>query len=141
MATTGVQRAAPRSRVTSIFTSTKPAARIAPATTRDESSLEVAHTSFPPGRRSRIISAWTTSKDSRMRWIYAEALYKDPSATLDDLREAVTMLEETTRIARRVMGGAHPVATGIESSLRNARSVLAASEAGEDVVSTTLPPG
>ena len=77
----------------------------------------------------------------RTRWNYARALYEDPAATLDDLREAVTMLEETTRIARRVMGGAHPVATGIELSLRNARSVLAASEAGEDVVSKTLPPG
>ena len=31
----------------------------------------------------------------RMRWIYAKALYLDPGATLDDLREAVTTLEET----------------------------------------------
>ena len=77
----------------------------------------------------------------QMRWNYATALYKDASATLDDLREAVTTLEDTERIARRVLGGAHPVAAGIELSLRNARSVLAAREAGEDMVSKTLPPG
>ena len=62
----------------------------------------------------------------RMRWIYAEALYKDSGATLDDLHEAVTTLEETTRIARRVFGGVHPLATGIERSLLLARSLLRA---------------
>ena len=33
----------------------------------------------------------------RMGLVYAEALYEDPDATLDDLRKAVTMLEETAR--------------------------------------------
>ena len=37
-----------------------------------------------------------------MRWNYARTLYKDPSATLDDLREAVTTLEDAERTARRV---------------------------------------
>ena len=37
---------------------------------------------------------------------YAQALYKDPGATLDDLREAVAELEDTERTARRVLGGA-----------------------------------
>ena len=32
-------------------------------------------------------------------------LYQDPAATLGDLREAVTTLEEIERIARRVLGG------------------------------------
>ena len=54
------------------------------------------------------------------------ALCRDDGATLDDLREAVTMLEETGRIARRVMGGAHPLARDIESTLQNAREALAA---------------
>ena len=44
----------------------------------------------------------------KMRSIYAMALYEDPGATLDDLREAVTTLEDTERTARRVLGGAHP---------------------------------
>ena len=40
------------------------------------------------------------------------------TTTLEDLREAVTTLEETQRIARRVFGGAHPLTEGIEDSLR-----------------------
>ena len=64
----------------------------------------------------------------RMRWTYAIALYKDDGATLDDLREAVTTLEETERTARRVLGGAHPVTVDIETSLREARAALRARE-------------
>jgi hypothetical protein len=59
---------------------------------------------------------------------YAKALYHDDSATLDDLREAVTMLEAIEPIARRVMGGAHPLTTDFELSLRNARAALRARE-------------
>ena len=64
----------------------------------------------------------------RMRWAYARALYRDPGATLDDLREAVTTLEDTERIARRVFGGAHPKVAKIELSLRNARATIRARE-------------
>jgi len=49
-------------------------------------------------------------------------------ATLNDFREAVTTLEDTERIARRVFGGAHPLTRGIEQNLRNARATLAACE-------------
>ena len=52
----------------------------------------------------------------------------DASATLDDLREAVTMLEETTRIARRVLGGANPITKGIEYDVPKARAALRAAE-------------
>ena len=62
----------------------------------------------------------------RMRWNYGRALYLDDGATLDNLRKAVTTLEETERIARRVLGGAHPIAVDIEGTLRNARAVLRA---------------
>jgi len=64
----------------------------------------------------------------KMRWIYAKALYRNDSATLDDLREAVATLVETERIARRVLGGAHPDVVGIEESLRRARAALRARE-------------
>ena len=64
-----------------------------------------------------------------MESIYAEALYADPAATLDDLREAVTTLEDAERIARRVFGGAHPTTAGIEKALRGARAALRAREA------------
>ena len=48
--------------------------------------------------------------------------------TLDDVREAVTTLEDTTRIARRVLGGAHPTTGWMENELRKARAVLRAHE-------------
>ena len=63
-----------------------------------------------------------------LRSNYATALYKADGATLDDLREAVTTLEEATRTARRVMGGAHPLSSAIEGDLRCARTVLRARE-------------
>jgi tetratricopeptide (TPR) repeat protein len=64
----------------------------------------------------------------RLRWCYAMVLYHYDGASLDDLREAVTTLEGAVQIARRVLGGAHPVTMGIEGSLRNARAALRARE-------------
>ena len=52
-----------------------------------------------------------------MHWNYALALYKDASATLDDLREAVATLEDTERIARRVFGGEHPLTSALGNEL------------------------
>ena len=60
----------------------------------------------------------------KMRWINAMALYKADGATLGDLREAVTTLEDSERIARRVMGGAHPLTGALEEHLRDAQVVL-----------------
>ena len=37
-------------------------------------------------------------------------------------------LEDVERTARRVLGGAHPLTTGIEGSLQNARAALGARE-------------
>ena len=64
-----------------------------------------------------------------LRGYYATALYKDAGATLDDLREAVTTLEDLERIARRVLGGAHPTTGSVENALREARAALRAREA------------
>ena len=66
-----------------------------------------------------------------MKLNFAITLYEDDDATFDDLREAVTTLEETLRTARRVLGGAHPLAMAIQASLR---TVLRARE-------TTPPAG
>ena len=63
-----------------------------------------------------------------MRANYARALYEDDGATLDNLREAVTRLEDTARIAKRVLGGAHPLTVNIEDELQEARAVLRARE-------------
>ena len=62
----------------------------------------------------------------RLRTVYAAALNNDPSATLDDVREAVATLEGTERTARRVLGGAHPLTGAMEKSLKTVRSKLAA---------------
>ena len=64
----------------------------------------------------------------KIRWSFALALCRDPDATLDDLREAVATLEDTTRIVRRVLGGAHPLLVNMENTLRESRMALAARE-------------
>ena len=65
------------------------------------------------------------------RTVYARTLYFDPTATLDDLREAVTTLEETELLARRVLGGVHPFAAEIEKYLRESRAALRDRESGD----------
>ena len=67
------------------------------------------HCIFRGGRDVRLMF--------RMRSNYAAAFCKDNGATIDELREAMTSLEETRRVARRVLGGAHPVAGEIEENL------------------------
>ena len=64
-----------------------------------------------------------------MEWYnYGRAFCWDPGATLDDVREAVKTIEETERIARRVLGGAPPLTTYIEASLQGAQAALRARE-------------
>ena len=67
----------------------------------------------------------------KMRWIYARALYQHPGATLDDVREAVTTFEDAERIARRVLGAAHPMTVGLEQALRISRAALRFRETAE----------
>jgi tetratricopeptide (TPR) repeat protein len=67
----------------------------------------------------------------KMSWIYAAMLRDDEGATIDDLREAVTTLEETARSARRVLGGAHPLTVDIEDGIPISRAALAAREGGD----------
>ena len=81
-----------------------------------------------------------------MRMNYAVTIYQNRGATLDDLHEAVTTLEETEQIARRVLGGAHPTVDLIETSLHNARVALCAREEGgvdalREAVEAMTPPG
>ena len=64
----------------------------------------------------------------RMQWNYARALYLDTSATLHDLREAVTRFVEIERTARRVFGEAHPFLGGVGYCLQEARAALRARE-------------
>ena len=61
---------------------------------------------------------------------YSVLLYTATGATLGDLREAVNTLEEIERIARRVLGGAHPDVANIEKALQDGRAALRARETG-----------
>ena len=63
-----------------------------------------------------------------MRWLYARSLFEDAVATLADLREALSTLEELEPTARRVFGGAHPLTKSIQVALRDARAALRARE-------------
>ena len=74
----------------------------------------------PHGRTTRIAE--------ERRGLDGAALYEDDGATLDELREAVTTLEDTERIARRVLGNSHPSTTMTEEFLRDARATLHARE-------------
>ena len=85
-------------------------------------------------RQKQARSQAQTRKKKHARWIYAGALYRDPGATLDDLRESVATFEEIERIARRMLGGAHPTTVSIEKALQQARKVLRARESGRKVI-------
>jgi len=54
--------------------------------------------------------------------------------TLDDLREATTTLEDADRIARRVLGGAHPTAVRIAECVEESRMLLRARETPSESV-------
>ena len=69
-----------------------------------------------------------------MRQNFAIALYKDAGATLDDIREAVTSLEEIEQTARRVLGGGHPTTEGMGRSLQEARAKLRARDGGVSAI-------
>ena len=97
---------------------------------RFEETKALLLTKIPAARRTLGESDAITLS---MRSIYANALFADPDATLDDVRAAVDTLEETERIARRVLGGASPTLVPIIGALRGARVTLAAHE--------TPPPG
>ena len=64
----------------------------------------------------------------KMRWIYAQSFYMNDSATLDDLRKAVTTLGDLAPTVRRVFGGSNPLTTEIDDDLREARAALRARE-------------
>ena len=89
----------------------------------DDECEEIANKTMPAARR---ILGDSDEDTLRLRWTYARAFLEDPSATLDDLREAVTTLEDIDPIARRVFGGAHPLTVDIEDELEEARDALCA---------------
>ena len=81
---------------------------------------------------ARRVSGDGDENTLRLRWGYAWALYKAGGATLDDLHEAVTTLEELERTARRVLGNSHPTVLCIENDLQESREVLADARASSE---------
>ena len=98
---------------------------------RHEEAKALYRKTIPVARR---VSGENDELTLRLGWNYADALYTDPDATLDDIREAVRTLEDLEQTTRRVFGGAHPFATGIVDALRQSRATLRAREAGKRVV-------
>ena len=98
---------------------------------RFEEAKSLLRKMIPVARRVFDESSEITLK---MRWKYAEALCRDTAATLDDVREAVTTLEDTERTARRVFGGAHPLTAGIERGLDRSRAALRARDGGVSAI-------
>ena len=103
---------------------------------RFEEAKSLIHITTPVARRVLGESHDLTLK---MRKTYAQSLCEGPSATLDDLRQGMTTLEEIERIARRVFGGAHPFTAETEQNLQVIRAALRARETlAEAMASTTL---
>jgi len=88
---------------------------------RFEKAKSLLRRTIPVAQR---VLGYSNESTLRMRKVDARALYEDPNATLDDVREAVTTLVEIERTARRVFGSAHPLTTGIGEDLQIARAWL-----------------
>ena len=69
---------------------------------------------------------WRPTTKPRCAWPAPRAPLWDPSATLDDLREAVETLESVARVWTRVFGEAHPETSMVQNTLAAAHTVLAA---------------
>ena len=104
---------------------------------RFEEAKELLRKMIPVARR---VLAESDDLQFRVRIACNRALCENPAKTLDDLREAVSMLEEIEPTARRVLGGAHPIVEDIERrlpasrKLRDAQVALCA-QVGDDVSS------
>ena len=92
---------------------------------RFKEAKELLRKTTPVARR---VLGESSENTLNVRLNYAAALHNNEGATLEDLREAVTTFEEAERIARRVLGGAHPMTVGIGEPLRLARAALRARE-------------
>jgi hypothetical protein len=88
---------------------------------RSEEAKSVLRKAMPVARRALGEDDITLL---RMRMNYARALYLNTGAVLDDLGEAVEMLLQTARTARRVLGGAHPLTGNIGEYLREVHGIL-----------------
>ena len=66
-----------------------------------------------------------------MRWLHANILYMNDSATVDDHREAVETLESVAISYKRILGASHPETQKVQNALATAREKLADARASE----------
>ena len=92
---------------------------------RCEEAKSLLRKSIPVARR---VLGENDSLTLNMRSTYPEVICRDPGATIDDLHEAVTTLEDMEPTVRRLHGGAHPHTVALGLRLQLARSVLRARE-------------
>jgi hypothetical protein len=90
---------------------------------RFEEARSLLRKTIPVARR---VLGETNVTTLRVRWLYAVALYMDPTATLDELREAVTTLESVAPTWKRIFGPVHPETPLIHGALNEAREALTA---------------
>ena len=95
---------------------------------REDLVLSLLTKSFINHAGRRRLAVVLSAPIRRVVLAHAKALYLDSAATLDDLREAVTTVEDLMRTARRVLGAAHPLTVDIEGDLQKARAALRARE-------------
>ena len=88
---------------------------------RDAEAKSLLRKTIPLARR---VLGESDALNFRMRKIFAITLYEPPDATRGDLLEAVAELEDLEPTARRMLGGAHPLATAIERNLDESRDAL-----------------
>ena len=67
------------------------------------------------------MTQWTTATSGVAAF---DLKQQDDSASRDDAAEAVAILEELSRTARRVLGTAHPITGGIQESRGTAQETL-----------------
>ena len=89
---------------------------------RHAEARELLRKSIPVARRALKDNDSITLK---MRWLYARALYADPAAPLDNLREAVATLESVANSWKCILGHAHPETPKVQAALEEAREALA----------------
>ena len=65
----------------------------------------------------------------QIRTLHARALCEDENASLDNLRQAVELLEDIDSLSSRVFGAHHPDTVANKGNLRYAREKLARAEA------------
>ena len=96
---------------------------------RFEEGKALLHRTMPVARR---VLGDTHEYTIRMRWGYARALHNDPSATLENLRDAVETFESVVRLWTRVFGAAHPETPLVQGALEMARKTLARATAASE---------